>query len=40
MTTCRCPNCGIERNLEEDIIIKICYCCQAKMLEIENAGFP
>ena len=34
MKIVKCPGCKREREVEENIIISICYTCQEEMMEV------
>jgi len=34
MKIVKCPSCKLEREVEDNIIISICYTCQEEMLEV------
>jgi len=35
MRIVRCPCCKSEREVEEDIIMSVCYSCQEEMVEVK-----
>jgi len=36
MKRVKCLGCNREREVEDKIIISICYCCQQEMVEVED----
>ena len=36
MKKVKCPICNLEREVEDNVIISICYTCQKEMVEVKE----
>ena len=38
MKQVKCPYCKREKDVDDNVIVSICPCCQVEMMEVKNEG--
>lgn len=36
MKIVKCPICKSEREIKDNVILSVCYCCQVEMVEVRD----